>query len=340
LLLLDLSAQAYELVFPEKRQITLDFEYKKEAPANTLSIKQIREVPRPPDPGPITPWLLNETNHYTVLQGELGDIFAFHRLKSAWTFQTANQRLESTNLAQTIFRVISAKHAINTTITNWTADIRSLPDFSFQRDVDTTIDRWTVGAGKTWRAFELRTWLPPEVASSQSPVVLLSDGRIELSVTYPEPQPTLDWSGFTNTLVDRATLMPMDPVGPTSLRQTRRLESDGVVVETEFYWPAAPTGPTAGYTAPLQGWVQTTITGLISQPIVLRGDFSQTYHPGHHNFYEEFLFDPHLEPDLDPQFFVELASLNIRGLLAGYYGPDQPAVFWIWGLDDQIRQPR
>jgi hypothetical protein len=340
LFLLNQAAHVYEAVFPDKRRLTLDFEYKKEAPAMALSIKQIREVPRPPDAGPIVPWLLNETNRFIVFQGELGEIFAFHRLKSFWAFNTANLRLESTNLTQTFFREIRAQYALGTIITNLSADIRSLPDFSFQRDGETAIDRWTSGDGNTWRAFELRTWLPSVLPNSQSPVVFLSDGRVELSVTYPVPQPALDHSGFSNTLVDTVTLVPEDPVGPASLRQTRRMTADNLVVETEYYWPAAPSGPTAGYTAPLQGWVQTTITGLISRPIVLRGDFSQTYRPGHHNFYEQFLFDPHLEPDLDPQLLIELASRNIRGLLAGYFGPDQPAEFWIWGLDDQIRRPQ
>jgi hypothetical protein len=81
------------------------------------------------------------------------------------------------------------------------------------------------------------------------------------------------------------------------------------------------------------------ITGLISQPIVLRSDYAQTYHPGHHNFYEEFLFDPHLEPGLDSRLIEELTVRNIRGLVAGYYGPDQPPALWIWGFDDSLLQP-
>jgi hypothetical protein len=338
-ILLNQSAQAYEAVFPDKRQLTLDFEYKKEAPANALSIKQIREVPFPPLSGTTVPWLLNETNQYAVFQGELGEIFAFHRLKSFWALQSANLRLESTNLTQTFYRGLDVEYLLDTTITNTSGDIRALPDFSFLRDGDTAVDRWTTGTGDAWRAFELRTWLPSELPNPQSPVVFLSDGRVELSVTYPEPQPTVGYSGFTNTLVDRVTLVPVDTVGPASLRQSRRLQIGDLVIESEFYWPPAPRGPSAGYTAPLQGWIQTMITGLISQPIVLRSDYAQTYHPGHHNFYEEFLFDPHLEPGLDSRLIEELTVRNIRGLVAGYYGPDQPPALWIWGFDDSLLQP-
>ncbi|MCL4177583.1 MAG: hypothetical protein KJ072_07525, partial [Verrucomicrobia bacterium] len=63
------------------------------------------------------------------------------------------------------------------------------------------------------------------------------------------------------------------------------------------------------------------------------------YHPGHHNFYEEFLFDTHLDPGLDPAQLDELIARNIRGLVATYSGPDQPGEMWIWGLDDTLRRP-
>ena len=71
----------------------------------------------------------------------------------------------------------------------------------------------------------------------------------------------------------------------------------------------------------------------------LRADSAQTYHPGHHNFWEEFLFDPYLEPGFDPELLEELAARNIRGLVAGYFGPGQPVDMWIWGLDDTLRRP-
>jgi hypothetical protein len=127
-------------------------------------------------------------------------------------------------------------------------------------------------------------------------------------------------------------------VGPLSLRQNRSFTADGIGVQTSFYWPPEPTGPTAGYTAPMQGWVETRITGLASQPIVLRGEYSQTYRPGHHNFSEEFLFDPHLEPGLDVAVLNELTGRNIRGL-AVRSGLDQRVEFWIWGLNETLRQP-
>jgi hypothetical protein len=338
---LDDAARAYESYFPEKRRLVLDFEYKKEKVGSQgiLSVKQIREVPLPPDPGSETTWLLNETNRYAVYQGEYGELFSNHRLKSFWSFQTANLRLDPGLPSETFHRELSAELYHGLSPINLGGDIRSWPDFAHSQEDDTYIDWWTWGDGNSRRSFELRTWLPIDPVGRRSPIMFLSDGRIEWVARYAEAQPGWDFAGPTVTWTDRVMLAPIDPVGPLSLLQTRSFGGGGISVETEFYWPPEPTGPVAGYTAPLQGWVKTTILGLISQPLVLRGDYSQTYRPGHHNFFEEFLFDPHLEPDLAPDVRTELITHNIRGLVVNY-GLDPKAEIWIWGMDDVLRQPR
>jgi hypothetical protein len=339
--LLDAAAQAYEAYTPDRRRFVLDFEYKKEkiGANGVLSVKQIREVPQPPTPDLKTFWLLNETNQYAVFQGEYGELFAHHRLKSFWAFQTANLRLDPALSPGTFHRELNVEFFLGLNPTRLEGDIRSWPGFFHRQDGDTFIDGWSWGDDQTQRQFELRSWLPTHSPRPSSPVLLLSDGQIEWVVRYAEPQPAWDFAGPTNTRTDRVTLAPVDPVGPLSLLQTRSFGAGNLTIETSFYWPPEPSGPIAGYTAPLQGWVETRIAGLVSQPIVLRGPYSQTYRPGHHNFYEEFLFDPHLEPNLDPSLQAELTRLNIRGLAAGY-GQDQSPEFWIWGLDNTLRKPR
>jgi hypothetical protein len=160
--LLDLSARAYEAVFPDKQQLVLDLEYKKVAPGGRLSVDQIREVPQPPATGSSVPWLLNDSSRYALLQGEYGEIFAFHRLKSSWSFQTANLRLDPGNLAESFHRQFSADLLLARTPTNFTGDLRALPGFQHRREADTSVNRWTWGDGPNARQFELRTWLPTE----------------------------------------------------------------------------------------------------------------------------------------------------------------------------------
>jgi hypothetical protein len=65
-------------------------------------------------------------------------------------------------------------------------------------------------------------------------------------------------------------------------------------------------------TYPLSHFVETRITGLTTQPIVLHGYYSQTFHPFHHNFGEEFLFEPRLEPGISQSVLDELEAKNIQ----------------------------
>ncbi|OQC65715.1 MAG: phosphoenolpyruvate synthase [Verrucomicrobia bacterium ADurb.Bin006] len=334
---LDKAARAYEAEFPERRTFLLDFEYKKIAPEGRLLVKQIRELPQPSNTTTLTPWLLNQTNRYVLAQGEHGNAFAFHRLKSRWTLTTGNLRLTDANLADTIYRTVNAELLDGMAVSGFGGLLSDLPEFAHCTDGEYTIDSWALGTGKDRRVFELQTWLPRQVSVNGGPIVLLSDGTIFLKARYAQPQPVINYDGPDATSSDEATLTPARTVSPLSLLQTRKLAGKGITVDTRFYWPPNPTGPTAGYTAPLEAWVETRIEGLASQVIVLRHDLAQTYHPGHHNFFEEFIFDPHLEPGIDPTILSELAARNIRALY-GTWSFDTSTTFWIWGLDNTLRR--
>ena len=92
-------------------------------------------------------------------------------------------------------------------------------------------------------------------------------------------------------------------------------------IRTSFYWPQPPSGIAAGYTAPLIAWKETRIEGLTTQPIVLRDYYSQTYRPEHHNFSENFLFEPALEPGISSAILAELKAKDIRQIYVYYDGP-------------------
>jgi hypothetical protein len=81
-----------------------------------------------------------------------------------------------------------------------------------------------------------------------------------------------------------------------------------------FYRPPPPKGFGGwdNHTSPLIRWVETVIEGYTTIPIVLNGYYSQTYRPEHHNITEQFLFEPRLEPGIDPSILDELQSQNIR----------------------------
>jgi hypothetical protein len=164
------------------------------------------------------------------------------------------------------------------------------------------------------RTCELHTdRIPIQVKPAENPMLTLSDIEwTTLQVKYDRPVPSWDWTGPTTTTTDQICLSP--PLQPRvgDLLQHRTFEGPkGVLITTSFYWPPDPGAP-AGYTAPLARWVDTVIQGYTTEPIVLRGWYSQTYRPEHHNFSEHFLFEPRLEPDISPQILSELRAQNLR----------------------------
>jgi hypothetical protein len=84
---------------------------------------------------------------------------------------------------------------------------------------------------------------------------------------------------------------------------------------------------------------ETRITGLTKDPIVLRGFYSQTYHPFHHNFGEEFAFEPRLEPGVPATLLDELRQANIQLILAFWNGDDAGRIKLL-GLDGKFRDVR
>jgi hypothetical protein len=174
-----------------------------------------------------------------------------------------------------------------------------------------------VGAGADERVFTLRTTVTTSLPITRSPVVSLRDFALGLTVDYATPVPTVDWTGVTTTSSEFAPLVACPETDPRVRRGALIEESHaagGVSIETAYYHPVPPGGIVAGYTAPLYAWVETTITGLTTEPLVLTGAFSQTYRPEHHNFASNFIFDPWLDPAVTAAQRAELATADVRWL--------------------------
>jgi hypothetical protein len=73
---------------------------------------------------------------------------------------------------------------------------------------------------------------------------------------------------------------------------------------------------------------------------VLTNYFSQTFRPGHHNFVDDYIFEPRLDPNVTGQQLSELSGRNIKLL----YLHDAPIAtnrtVWALGFDDSVRQLR
>ena len=312
----------------------LDFEYKKVAPGGGvlpeggLVIKQVRKIPEPDDTETITPFLINQPVEYCTYQGEYGDVFANHRLKSRWQLTTENQWLTEERLREA---PVYDDLVIEYTDGCWTRWLEGPMEsfFRFRHEYDDegtpyvgTVDRWVVTGLPNNRQFTLRTDRAGELVSpAESPLVTISDlgmpnsffryNELALTIKYDEEVPAYTWQGLEYRREETALLVPCPTAEDTDLVQERSFTDDWghVTIDTSFYWPygSAP----AGYTAPLHRWVETTIRGLTSEPIVLHDWYAQSYRPHHHNFGEEFIFEPRLDPMVPDASLAELAEQGI-----------------------------
>jgi hypothetical protein len=331
-------------------RFVLEMEYKKLAPQGNLVVKQVREVPQADETPSVTPFLIKEPLHYVVLQGEFGNVFANHRLKSKWQLETRSLWLTAENLRASLYGPASLEYVADGVLATLAGPIPQWPgashtyippsgelpgrpdtpvaDLRAFQTTGTTIDTWRVANLQNPRTYRLHTSnIPALVSTAESAVLTLQDFRdLTLEVEYGQPVLQWSWEGPVMATRDQVRLCPVHQPSPEDLLQKRSFDDDdGATIETTFYWPPHPKGPTAGYTAPLARWVQTRIEGYTSEPIVLRGYYSQTYRPEHHNFSEHFVFEPQLEPGLSPAILAELREKDIR-LIHVRGGMDEPQI--------------
>lgn len=327
-------ADGWRTLHPAQSRFELDFEYKKDVNLG-LVVKQVRPIPIPVAGPPITAFLLDDPKDWVVAQREAGDVFANHRLKSLWRMHARTMRLTPDSLANGVLGAGHLEHVENGALAVLDGPVSSWPEST--ATPDGTHHRWSTGQGIARRAWDLHLPLTTTTANDSPPVVTLNDITPQVTVTYATPMPIIDYDGtFKSTTTDIAFLEPRRSVTPGSIRIHRSIANDrGARAEISFYWPDEPPYE-AGYTAPLVRFEETTLTGLTAQPIVLRGYYSQTYRPGHHNFTEEFIFEPRLESGVSPETLAELAAADIQYLHihAGFATPQ----FHIVGFDGKLRR--
>ena len=328
-------ADAFHGVYPSKGRFYLDFEYKKDVNLG-LVVKQVREIPNPATTNRTTTVLVDEPAQWWVAQRESGDVFGNHRLKSLWALHAANMRLTPLNLATGIYTHGTFEYVDNGVLRNLSGPLSLWPNAS--NAPSGALNYWTTGNGQARRHWTLQTTMVTNVTGATAPVFTQNDLDVVLRVNYATPVPTVDpnWGTFTNTSSEFAVLEMCRVLRPGDILVERRITKPGVVdIQTKFYWPNEP--PTAaGYTAPLVRFVETRITGLTSQPIVLTNYYSQTYRPGHHNFSEDFIFEPGLEPGLPAAIRQELNGKNIQ-LIHAEWGFLEPIVNAL-GTDQRLRR--
>jgi hypothetical protein len=334
LALLRTVGQGWRQLDPQKSRFLLDFEYKKDVNLG-LVVKQVRPIPLPAEGVPVTAFLLDDPVDWVVAQKEAADVFANHRLKSLWRLHARPMRTTRENLANGVIIKGRQERVETDALAVLDGRVSTWPEST--TSIDGTRLRWATGLGAARRQWELQVPLVPTVAAAAPPVITINDFDPMVTVTYTTPMPIVDYDGtFKTTTTDIVFLEPRRAVTPgASLVQRSLANGRGTSVHTSFYWPDTPP-LAAGYTAPLVRFDQTTLTGLTTDPMVLRGYYSQTYRPGHHNFTEEFIFEPRLEPGVPEAALAELAAADILYIHV-HAGFEEP-VFHAVGFDGKLRR--
>ncbi len=125
-----------------QEQPVLEMEYKKLAPAGRLLVKQVREVPQPDNTPTLTPFLVYEPAQYCVLQGEFGDVFAHHRLKSRWQLETDSLWLTSEHVKSGLYREATFEYAADGVVGRLAGPLSAWPAAAHDYNEPTVTDGW------------------------------------------------------------------------------------------------------------------------------------------------------------------------------------------------------
>jgi hypothetical protein len=325
-------AQGFREFYPSKSIINLDFEYKKDALLG-LVVKQVRQLPQTASAKPVTAILIDDPAIFQLAQ--YGSVFANHRLKSQWTLHARNLRLAASNLVEGVYAQSTLEYLADAGPQTLQGPMTSWPGASNSPAGD--LNCWTTGEGASRREWQLKTTIKTNVSGAQPPIVTLLDFPMQVTVAYATPQPVVNWSVATNVASETVRLQLRNDDISFAIRQDRMFVlTNRVSIQTTYYWPKPPEGIFTIMT-PLQRFDETRITGLTAQPIVLRDYYSQSYGAFVHNYAEDYLFEPRLEPGLPASTLAELEAANIRFIYVSSWGGGAGA-FWVGGLDGEFRR--
>ncbi|MBM4397316.1 MAG: hypothetical protein FJ087_16730 [Deltaproteobacteria bacterium] len=330
-------------------RVMLDFEFKKldkfegvPVPNGKVVVKQVRRVPLPPTGATLVPILMGDPLTSCTVQGEVGDVWANHRLKTNAVLAPrpveltaagrqsslfANVQIEIAGLDGATFSLGGAPQSFPGAV----HDVVLVP----QQPVDLLRDRFDQGSGTTMRAVRIEAAVPRLVTAADTPILSLDDLLITVTAEYSNPVPYADFNG-TGTRTADATMLWHTCGAAVKKWQPiteKVVTEDGVTVASRFWW--ADLNEPFLKTFPLGVWDQTVITGLIAQPITLTGYFSQSNRPAHHNFSESFLFEPRLEPGIDPAIITALEAIDVAAIAVDW--PIASGGIRYVGLDGQLR---
>ncbi len=325
---------------------TIDVEYKKMrvdgGGGSALQVKQVREVPAAAT-GTVDTYLVGGTAEWCTFQGENSDVYGVHRVKVRLSATVKNGFVKDfeDNAWLTGLHLQFVRGGI---VRSLDLPGEGVNDIAWSRDGDSvalTFKSDVDGETLTWA---LTANLPLTRDRLYGPFYQADDAVqywSGMQMSSNLPMYWLDWEGSVATRTDEsAGLVACDadlPIGPDHIFVQRDYtDPKGHTYDLDFWWPPYPTGIIAGYTAPLIQWGATVITGFTTTPITLANDWSRSQRPGHHNFSEDYAFEPRLDPGVDAATLAELEAADIAVIYllnANTYSPTEGGTVCIEHMD-------
>jgi len=309
-----------------EKNLKLDFEYKKIVNIG-LVIKQVRPVPQR-EYSEVVPFLVGQKKEYCVFQGEnsfglgRGGLFSYHRLKGVLNIESKSGSFGTIGNSQSLLKNINYQYQdeigkpLSLELNTSNSD-----NYNFESGQRGSVDSWKVKNEE----IKISTVIAGHIGRMSTKLLpVIGQEKFHFGIHIDRKKPLVeidDMGGFTTSSTDKAMLVRFCPdstslpAGSSLQERSFRGPVYGERITLKFYWPPEPDGMVAGYTAPLQKWANSTITGLTTKPLTFTTDFSQTYFPGHHNFSEDFLLDPSREPTVTQEQLDQLKRKGIRYIL-------------------------
>ena len=292
--------------------LVVDLEYKK-LDDNSLSIKQIRTVPQSSSTPSIVPVFLSDSAKFCVDQNEGGTVMGNHRLKAELWATGKNAKLDAAARASSLLEELRTVAMENGILVDTTRPPSARSGYQHRDNDDLLVDSWTIAPGVK-RSLSLR--VPKLVAPNAIPVMLMRDLTSTYGLfegEYQVPQLNFGYQSPETTSYDRAALVACpNEQNVEAAVQTRTFSKGAMRIVTKYRYRKIGA---FDKTLPLGRFEETTIEGLTSSPIKLSSYFAQTFSPAHHNFFEDFAFEPALDPNVSAAQKAELAAAGIQMLV-------------------------
>lgn len=340
------AVQGYAAIVTNKPSLRLDLEFKKVSPG-VLEVKQIREVPQPVVTN-IAPFVLNNPVTLGNWHGYYDDIFMAHILKSRWTLRHPNIQFTETNVAGGFYTEVTIEHLNGTNVQTLTGQLSSFPNAShivLNQPNDFSIhtrDRWTMPTADAIADFELDTTFL-ERATSELPFLAITrnlgeiPSALQLKVHFHQPVLQHTFPVYATNVTTR--LYALRPETDADYLKEHTLTATGqgtnILIHTAYWLPYEAS--TDDCRCPLIRFAESRIEGFTSEPLVLRGYWSQTFNDVHHYASQEFIFEPRLDPGVTSQQRQELAAADIARIYVhrnGFFDP----ILMIVGINGTLRR--